>query len=90
VQDGALVRVTSAVGSIELRAELSELLRPGTVCVQHGWGSRVFDPAGGAEPWAAGVNRNLLVDHRRTDPFSGMPPLSSTAVRVEPVALPTD
>ena len=90
VQDGALVRVTSAVGSIELRAELSDLLRPGTVCVQHGWGSRVFDPAGGAEPWAAGVNRNLLVDHRRTDPFSGMPPLSSTAVRVEPVALPAE
>jgi anaerobic selenocysteine-containing dehydrogenase len=46
----------------------------------------VFDPATGHVAWAAGANRNTLVDHRRTDPFSGTPNLSSTAVRVSKLA----
>lgn len=86
IAEGDLVRVVSAVAAIELRAELSPDLKPGTICVQHGWGSRVFDPATGHVAWAAGANRNTLVDHRRTDPFSGTPNLSSTAVRVSKLA----
>ena len=82
IEDGDRVRVESTVGSIELCAELSTRLRPGTLCIQHGWGSRVFEPNRGEVAWTAGVNRNALVDHRRTDPFSGTPNLSSTAVRV--------
>ena len=83
IADGDRVEVVSSVGRIELAAELSPLLKSGTVCIQHGWGSRVFDPARAGEvAWVAGVNRNLLVDHRHTDPFSGTPKFNSTAVRV--------
>jgi formate dehydrogenase len=83
VEEGDRVLVESKVGSIELEVELSPLVTPGCVCVQHGWGSRVFDPAADGEvAWVAGVNRNLLVDHRVTDPFSGTPAFNSTAVRV--------
>ena len=86
IEDGDPVRVESAVSAIELRAELSAELKPGTICVQHGWGSRVYDPVTSEIAWAAGANRNALVDHRCTDPFSGTPNLNSTAVRVTKLA----
>jgi anaerobic selenocysteine-containing dehydrogenase len=59
--DGDRVRVFSPVGEIELEAALSERLRVGLVVVDHGWGSRIFDPRGGNQPQSFGVNRNLLV-----------------------------
>ncbi len=87
VSDGDRVRVRSEVGRIELPAEISDRVRPGIVCIPHGWGSRVFDPAHGAAPIVHGVNRNLLVDHRILDPFSGTPKLNSTRVAIERVPL---
>ena len=37
VTDGARVSVTSAVGRVEVEAELDEALMPGTVSMPHGW-----------------------------------------------------
>lgn len=85
VSNGDLVRLVSAVGSIEIRARVTDAMRPGVVCVPHGWGSRIFDPAGGAEPVVHGVNRNLLVDNVRLDRLSQTPSMNSVAVRVERV-----
>lgn len=85
VADGDRVRVFSDIGSIELTAVLSDKPRPGVVIVDHGWGSRVFDPRGGAEPMSFGVNRNLLVDGSPVDPLSQTPALSSAFVGVERV-----
>ncbi|WP_286275359.1 molybdopterin-containing oxidoreductase family protein [Mycobacterium antarcticum] len=84
VGDGDRVRVFSPVGAIELDAELSDRLRRGHVVVDHGWGSRIFDPRGGAEPQSFGVNRNLLVG-ADVDPLSQTSALSSTFVGVERV-----
>jgi formate dehydrogenase len=88
VADGDVVRIRSSVGEIELRAKVSDAMRPGVVCVPHGWGSRIFDPAGGSTPEVHGVNRNVLVDDQRIDPLSQTPALNSTAVRVDPVGAP--
>ena len=85
VVDGDRVRVESKTASIELPAELSDRVRPGIVCVPHGWGSRVFSPAEEGEPIVYGVNRNLLIDNRELDPFSGTPKLNSTRVAVKRV-----
>jgi formate dehydrogenase len=82
VSDGDRVRVFSPFGEIELPAELSERLRRGYVVVDHGWGSRIFDPRGRAEPQSFGVNRNLLVGDD-IDPLSQTSALSSTFVGVE-------
>lgn len=49
----------------------------------HGWGSRIFDPMGGAPPESYGANRNLLVGGEAVDPLSGTPAMSSTYVAVE-------
>ena len=82
VADGDRVRVQSKTGAIDLPAEITERVRPGIVCIPHGWGSRVFSPGADAEPIVYGVNRNLLVDNRTLDPFSGTPKLNSTRVAV--------
>ncbi|WP_344609226.1 molybdopterin-containing oxidoreductase family protein [Sporichthya brevicatena] len=82
IAEGDLVRVFSAVGEIELPATISDEPRRGLVLVDHGWGSRVFDPRGGAPAQSYGVNRNLLVDASRLDPLSQTPALSSAWVGV--------
>jgi formate dehydrogenase len=86
IGDGDKVRVFSPIGSVELDASLSDGLRRGLVVVDHGWGSRIFDPRGGREPQSFGVNRNLLIDGESIDPLSQTSTLSSSYVGVEPVA----
>ncbi|CAJ1506120.1 molybdopterin-dependent oxidoreductase [[Mycobacterium] kokjensenii] len=85
VADGDLVRVFSPVGEIVLAAAVSERPRRGMVIVDHGWGSRIFDPRGGRQPESFGVNRNLLVAGESVDPLSQTSPLSSSYVGVERV-----
>ncbi|SEH70008.1 formate dehydrogenase [Mycolicibacterium rutilum] len=85
VSDGDLVRVFSPVGAVELPATVSEAPREGVVIVDHGWGSRVFDPRGGQDPISYGVNRNLLIDAGPIDPLSQTTALSSGYVGVERV-----
>lgn len=85
IADGDRVRVFSPIGEVELAAEISDRPRPGVVIVDHGWGSRVFDPNKGATPISFGVNRNLLVSGSPVDPLSQTPALSSAYVGVERV-----
>ncbi|NTY63784.1 molybdopterin-containing oxidoreductase family protein [Mycolicibacterium sphagni] len=85
IADGDRVRVFSPAGEVELAAQVSDRPRPGVVIVDHGWGSRVFDPRGGAAPISFGVNRNLLIDGSPVDPLSQTPALSSTYVGVQRV-----
>ena len=82
ISNGDRVSVFSAVGAVDLDAALSERPRPGVVIIDHGWGSRVFDPRGGAAPESFGVNRNLLVDGGPVDPLSQTSALNSSYVGV--------
>jgi formate dehydrogenase len=85
IEDGDAVRVYSPVGQIELPATVSDRPRRGLVIVDHGWGSGVFDPRGGADAEYYGANRNLLIDGTKIDPLSQTPALSSSWVAVERV-----
>ena len=85
IADGDRVRVYSRVGEVELTATVDDQPRPGVVIIDHGWGSRIFDPRGGSAPQSYGVNRNLLVDGAAVDPLSQTPALSSSYVAVERV-----
>ncbi|MBB2993392.1 formate dehydrogenase [Mycolicibacterium iranicum] len=86
IGDGDQVRVHSPVGEIELTASVSDQPRPGVVIVDHGWGSRVFDPRNGSAPQSFGVNRNLLVDAGPVDPLSQTSALNSAYVAVTPAS----
>jgi formate dehydrogenase len=55
------------------------------VIIDHGWGSRIFDPRGGSQPESYGANRNLLIDGAAIDPLSQTAALSSSYVGVERV-----
>ncbi|MGA5465854.1 molybdopterin-containing oxidoreductase family protein [Mycobacterium sp. NPDC050041] len=83
IGEGDRVRVYSPIGAVELAATLSDRPRRGMVIIDHGWGSRIFDPRGGAAPDSFGVNRNLLVDGSTVDPLSQTATLSSCYVGVE-------
>ncbi|KUI43189.1 formate dehydrogenase [Mycobacterium sp. IS-1590] len=83
VDQGDLVRVFSPVGEVELTAVVDDRPRQGVIIVDHGWGSRVFDPRGDVAPVSYGVNRNLLVEGAPVDPLSQTAALSSQYVGVE-------
>lgn len=85
IAEGDRVRVHSPVGEVELSARLSDRPRRGLVVVDHGWGSRVFDPRGGGSPDAYGANRNLLIDGTTVDPLSQTATMNSGYVAVERV-----
>lgn len=80
---GDRVRVYSPVGQVEVTAALSDRPRRGVVVLDHGWGSRVFDPLHGSEPDSYGVNRNLLADGTAIDPLSQTSVLGSVYVGIE-------
>ena len=66
---------------------MTDATRAGVIVISHGWGSRVFDPRGGAEPIGYGVNRNLLVDGVDMDPLSQTAALNTASVRLDPVTV---
>lgn len=89
IGEGDTVRVFSAVGSVAVTAAVSDRPRRGLVVMEHGWGSRVFDPRSGAPPQTYGVNRNLLVDGAALDPLSQTSALGGTHVGIERIAQAT-
>lgn len=86
VADGDLVRVSSASGTIELPAEVTDDICQGTVAVPHGWGHRkggwkIANRAGGA-------NVNEITSSKPSDlePLSGMSHLNGVPVKLEAVS----
>ena len=73
VEDGALVRVTSRVGELEIPVELTDEVMPGVISIPHGWGER---------------NSNTLTDEDVLDPLSGPAVLNGIPVTLAPVAAP--
>jgi len=87
LQDGDRARVRSRTGAIELDVAVTDAPRPGVVVVEHGWGSRVFDPVEGGPPDVLGANRNLLTARTEEDPLSQMSAFNETWVAVESVGV---
>jgi anaerobic selenocysteine-containing dehydrogenase len=87
IVDGCVVRLSSRVGAVEIAAEVTEDMRPGVVCMPHGWG---HDRPGtrltvaGRSP---GVSINDVIDDQRIDALTGTAVLNGTPVEVEPIRL---
>jgi anaerobic selenocysteine-containing dehydrogenase len=83
--DGAVARVTSRVGAIEVPVEVTDAIMPGVVSVPHGWGHD--RPGIGLRVAAehAGANSNLLADEELLDPLSGNAVLNGIPVTVASV-----
>ncbi|WP_024801803.1 molybdopterin-dependent oxidoreductase [Nocardia sp. BMG51109] len=85
IADGDRCRVSSAHGSIEVTARLSEDMTQGTVAIPHGWGH-----TGGG--WrraneAGGANINVLMSTEIVDVerLAGMAHLNGVPIRLDPV-----
>lgn len=82
IRDGETVRVWSETNEIELTACVTEDVPPGIISIDHGWGSRMFDPKSEREPEIHGVNRNQLVSPHIVDELTGVPNLNGTRVNI--------
>jgi formate dehydrogenase len=82
IEDGGTCRISSAHGSIEITARVTDEIKPGTVAVPHGWGHRggwrLANEAGGA-------NVNLLAssDPADLERLAGMAFLNGIPIRLE-------
>jgi anaerobic selenocysteine-containing dehydrogenase len=85
VADGAVVRLRSRVGQVEVAAELTTDMMPGVVSLPHGWGHDRDGIRLAVASRHAGVSLNDLVDDQRVDELTGTAVLNGTPVDVEPL-----
>jgi anaerobic selenocysteine-containing dehydrogenase len=90
IADSQRCRITSAHGSIEVAAVVTDEVKPGTVAVPHGWGHR----EGGWElaNRAGGANVNLLAssDPDDLERLAGMAFLNGIPIKVEALGREVD
>lgn len=84
IEDGALVRLTSRVGSVVTEVVGTEDLMPGVVCLPHGYGHDRSGVLLGHASTVAGVSINDLTDPERLD-VSGNAALSGVPVTLTAV-----
>jgi anaerobic selenocysteine-containing dehydrogenase len=84
IADGAMVRVRSRVGEVQVAAELTADVMPGVVSLPHGWGHDREGIRLAVASQHAGVSINDLVDDQRIDALTGTAVLNGTPVEVEP------
>ena len=82
--EGASVRITSRVGSVEAPVEITDSVRPGVVSLPHGWGHGVAGTRMSVAAEKAGVNSNILTDESIIDPISGNAVLNAIPVTLQP------
>jgi anaerobic selenocysteine-containing dehydrogenase len=85
IEDGEMVDVTSATGTISIKAEVKEDMMPGVVSIPHGWGharTGVKMEVAQAHP---GVSINDLTIPGFVDQLSGNAAFSGVPVRVRKI-----
>lgn len=82
IADGSMVRLSSAVGSIDLPVSLTPRIMPGVVSVPHGWGHHRPGVKLGLASKSPGESLNDIVDDSQIDQFSGNAALNGQIVRV--------
>ncbi|GAA5106287.1 molybdopterin-dependent oxidoreductase [Haloechinothrix salitolerans] len=82
--DGALAKVFSAAGTVELPVEITDVLRPGVVSIPHGWGHDVDGARTSVAAAHAGANTNVLTDDGPLDAPTGTAVLNGIPVQLAP------
>jgi len=89
IADGALVRITSRVGSVTVPAEVTTDIMPGVVSLPHGWGHDRPGTRLSVAGRHAGASINDVVDDQRIDALTGTAVLNGTPVEVGPAGVET-
>ncbi len=83
LEDGDMVQVASRVASIRIPIAISDEMKPGVISIPHGWGHGEDGINLGIAQQHAGVNSNLLTDHRFLDSLSGNAVLNGIPVSLQ-------
>jgi anaerobic selenocysteine-containing dehydrogenase len=81
---GCRARISSRAGSIEAPVEISDEMKPGVVCLPHGWGHDRDGTRLGVATRHAGANNNLLAPGDLVDLPSGNAVVNGIPVEVTP------
>jgi anaerobic selenocysteine-containing dehydrogenase len=84
VVDGALARVSSEAGSLEVPVEVSDEMMPGVVSLPHGWGHDRPGTRMSVAREHPGVNNNVLAPGTFVDEISGNAAVNGIPVEVAP------
>jgi anaerobic selenocysteine-containing dehydrogenase len=88
LEDGALARVRSRAGEVEVTVEITDAIMPGVVSIPHGWGHDVDRVELRVAREHAGVNSNVLADEELVEPLTGNAVLNGIPVELAPVREP--
>jgi len=80
--DGAMVRVSSRVGSVEIEVAASEDIRQGVVSIPHGWGHHRKGTRTKIAEAHAGISANDLTDELLLDALSANAAINGVPVEV--------
>ncbi len=80
--DGAVARVSTKTGAIELSVEVTDTMMPGVVSVPHGWGHTRKGSRLRVAESVPGVSVNDIVDPSLIDELSGTSALTGQPVEV--------
>ncbi len=86
IREGDRVRVSSRVGTLEIRAERTDAVLPGVVSIPHGFGQNTDGVQLRVARQYDGVNANILTDDTFCDPVCGNIALNGVPVTVVPSA----
>jgi len=84
--EGAMARVRSRVGELEVTVEQTDALSRGVVSLPHGFGHDAEGTRLSVASRHAGVNTNILTDEEALDVLSGTSVLNGIPVEIEAVA----
>ena len=82
IEDGNLVKVSSATGTISIEAAISDEMMQGVVSIPQGWGTRKRTGMSVAAAYG-GVSINDLTDETRVDKLTGNSALNGVGVKLE-------
>jgi anaerobic selenocysteine-containing dehydrogenase len=82
IEHGATVRVSSRVGRVEVKVELTDDVMPGVVSLPHGFGHHRAGAKLRVAAEQPGVSLNDLTDDRALDALTGTAVLNGTPVEV--------
>ena len=77
-----MCKVTSRVGEVEVPAEVTDDMMPGTISIPHGWGHHQDDTALDVAASQPGVSVNVLTDDRFYDKLTGNASLNGVPVSI--------
>ena len=82
IKDGESIVVRSRVGAIEIKAELTDEMMPGTISIPHGWGHHRDGIQMDIAAAHAGVSINDIIDEELVDELCGVSVINATPVTI--------